>query len=252
MNAKNIPLGLILVFLAIVIITFFVQTTRGALAHSGQERAKNLSVKIYLAEETEVAGNKIIVTGLAGSGIVFSRNGYVLTAAHVVKKNATQEIYIGINDGSIFQGKILAIDTENDLAAIRVKTIFFSEIRLGDNQFEPWEKVYSHNCLHGACGTYTEGNFINHGKNMSALDGVENMILFDMFIAGGASGSGIFDTNHNLISLTLGGIALTEPAETNKVILSPDFPTATYGPNIKTIHHFLAVNHLPHRHHSLF
>jgi S1-C subfamily serine protease len=245
MNRQKELFWLIFVFSAVLIVIFFIRTSRETLRYSMRERTKNLSVGVYSIDTKNVNGNVLLLEGASyGTGVVFWRDGYILSAAHIIKTNVPQTILIETNNKSannLFEGEILAVDTKNDLAAFKIKTGFPSEIPLGDSQFEPWEKVYSYNCLHGACGTYTEGNFITYGKNVTAFGEADNLIFFDMFIAGGASGSGIFDENGNLVSLTQSGLSLTI-----------QFPPATLGPDIRTIHHFLAINKLPHRHHSSF
>lgn len=235
---------LVFAFAAISVATLFIQTSYETLRHAKIERTRNLSVAIGSFQNSAYSSAKeLAMPASSGSGIVFWRDGYILSAAHVIGKNAPRKIFIATieSSGKTFEGKILATDPTNDIVAIKINHKFFSEIPIGNNVLNPWEKIYSFSCLYGACGTYTEGNFIAYGKNIFTFTEDRNIILFNLFIAEGASGGGIFDKNGNLAATTLGGVALEQ-----------ELPSATIGISAETIHQFLETNHLPHRHAPLF
>ena len=64
-----------------------------------------------------------------GSGVIFSKDGYILTNAHVVE-DAT-EIKIILTDNRQFDGKIVGIDSIHDIAVIKVNGDDLSFARLG-------------------------------------------------------------------------------------------------------------------------
>jgi putative serine protease PepD len=53
-----------------------------------------------------------------GSGVVYDKNGYILTAAHVVQGADT--VTIRLADGSALRGKVLGTDGGNDVAVVKV------------------------------------------------------------------------------------------------------------------------------------
>jgi serine protease Do len=54
-----------------------------------------------------------------GSGFIITKDGYILTNAHVVL--GSQEIKVALEDGRIFQGEIRGLDTMKDIAVIKIK-----------------------------------------------------------------------------------------------------------------------------------
>ena len=54
-----------------------------------------------------------------GSGVIFSKEGLVLTNAHVIEK--TDQLIVGLSDGRRVLGKIVGKDSLTDLAVIKLK-----------------------------------------------------------------------------------------------------------------------------------
>ena len=61
----------------------------------------------------------VIVDQGTGSGIIFDRNGYIVTNYHVVAK--AQELIVSLADGRILEGKIVGIDPLTDLAVVKIE-----------------------------------------------------------------------------------------------------------------------------------
>lgn len=55
--------------------------------------------------------------GTSGSGSIIDRRGYILTNAHVVDR--AFKVYVTLADGTRFEGEVVGVDPENDLAVIR-------------------------------------------------------------------------------------------------------------------------------------
>src|SRR5215208_338432 len=53
-----------------------------------------------------------------GSGVIVSREGYILTNDHVV--DCVTDIQVTLNDGRTVTGKVVGTDTETDLAVVRI------------------------------------------------------------------------------------------------------------------------------------
>tara|TARA_Y100001968_G_scaffold29013_1_gene22429 strand:- start:1191 stop:2369 length:1179 start_codon:yes stop_codon:yes gene_type:complete len=54
-----------------------------------------------------------------GSGVIFSKEGLVLTNAHVIER--TDQVFVGLSDGRRVEGKIVGQDSLTDLAVIKLK-----------------------------------------------------------------------------------------------------------------------------------
>ena len=57
--------------------------------------------------------------GGSGSGSIIDKRGYILTNRHVVEN--AYKVYVTLSDGSQFDGKVIGIDPENDLAVVKIE-----------------------------------------------------------------------------------------------------------------------------------
>jgi putative serine protease PepD len=53
-----------------------------------------------------------------GSGVIYDKNGYVLTAAHVV--DDVDQVTVRLSDGTRLRGEVLGADTANDVGVVKV------------------------------------------------------------------------------------------------------------------------------------
>jgi putative serine protease PepD len=53
-----------------------------------------------------------------GSGVIYDRNGYILTAAHVVE--GADQVTVRLADGTRLRGQVLGTDTANDVGVVKV------------------------------------------------------------------------------------------------------------------------------------
>jgi putative serine protease PepD len=53
-----------------------------------------------------------------GSGVIYDRNGYILTAAHVVE--GADQVTVRLADGTRLRGQVLGTDTPNDVGVVKV------------------------------------------------------------------------------------------------------------------------------------
>jgi serine protease Do len=67
----------------------------------------------------------------AGSGFIFSPNGYVLTNSHVVE--GANRITVTMADGKSFTGKLVGIDHLSDIAVVKLPGQGYPSIQLGDS-----------------------------------------------------------------------------------------------------------------------
>lgn len=64
---------------------------------------------------------RVLVGEGVGSGIIFNKDGYIVTNYHVVKNNATREVIVTLSDGNSIPGTVIGGDPQTDLAVIKIK-----------------------------------------------------------------------------------------------------------------------------------
>ncbi|WP_419539758.1 S1C family serine protease, partial [Paraburkholderia bengalensis] len=67
----------------------------------------------------------------AGSGVIVSPNGLILTTANVVGQS--DEVTVRLTDRREFKGKVVAVDAQSDLAAIQIDATKLPTVKLGDS-----------------------------------------------------------------------------------------------------------------------
>ena len=86
----------------------------------------------------------------AGSGVIISKDGYIVTNNHVVKD--ADEIEVKLNDNREFTGRIIGLDETTDLALIKIDaknlpaiTIGSSDdLKVGQLQYETSKSITRH------------------------------------------------------------------------------------------------------------
>ena len=66
-----------------------------------------------------------------GSGVIFNKNGYIITNAHVVE--GATEIKIILTDGRQLEGKLIGIDNVHDIAVVKILGNELPWAKLGDS-----------------------------------------------------------------------------------------------------------------------
>ena len=67
-----------------------------------------------------------------GTGFIITSDGLIVTNKHVVSQTATYKVVL--NDGRIFDAKIQAIDSFNDLAVLKIEAKDLPTVELGDSE----------------------------------------------------------------------------------------------------------------------
>lgn len=163
---------------------------------------------VEIKTETTVSGWNIFGGGGsylqegAGSGVVITENGYILTCAHVI--DGAETITVQLRNGEVYDAKIVASDAESDVAIIKIDAEGLSPAVLGssDDLVVGEEVVAIGNPLGELGGSVTNGI-------ISALDrevtiegqGTFNVLQTNAAINGGNSGGGLFNMQGELIGL---------------------------------------------------
>ena len=134
-----------------------------------------------------------------GSGFIISSDGLILTNAHVVKD--ADEIKVRLTDDREFKGKVLGLDTQTDIAVVRISADNLPYVRLGDSDnVRVGEWVAAIGSPFGLTNSVTAG--IVSAKSRNLPD--ENLVPFiqtDVAINPGNSGGPLFNMKGEVIGI---------------------------------------------------
>ena len=137
----------------------------------------------------------------AGSGVIISTDGYIVTNNHVIE-DATS-IKVTLTDGNSYDAKLIGTDSELDIALIKIEADNLtvaalgssSELNVGDTS------IVIGNPLGQLGGTVTHG-IISALNRSIKLDGkTMELLQTDAAINPGNSGGGLFDEEGNLVGI---------------------------------------------------
>jgi serine protease DegQ len=135
-----------------------------------------------------------------GSGVIVSREGYILTNDHVVE--GVSDIQVTLADGRTVAGKIVGTDPDTDLAVVRVNANGLTPITFGlSDQARVGDIVLAIGDPFSVGQTVTMGIISATGREIGAANPFGNFIQTDAAINPGNSGGALVDSNGNLIGI---------------------------------------------------
>ena len=162
-----------------------------------------------------------------GSGVIVSKEGFILTNNHVVE--AADEIEVALADGRKAVAKVVGTDPETDLAVIKIELPDLPAITMGrSEQAQVGDVVLAIGNPFGVGQTVTMGIVSALGRNHLGINTFENFIQTDAAINPGNSGGALIDTSGNLIGINTAifsrsggslGIGFAIPSSTVKTVL---------------------------------
>ena len=163
----------------------------------------------------------------AGSGIIVSSDGFVLTNNHVAE--AADEIEVILSNGQHYRAKVIGRDPPTDLAVLRIHALGLPHLALGDSRdLRVGELVLAVGSPFGLTGTVTMGIVSGLGRSMRAGSGhlIENVIQIDAPLNPGNSGGPLIDMRGKVVGVNTAlfapaqGIGLAVPASTANHVLA--------------------------------
>lgn len=134
-----------------------------------------------------------------GSGVILSKEGYIVTNAHVVENS--DEIIVSINDNE-HNAKLIGIDKDSDLAVIKIKAKKLTPIKVGSSKnLLIGDMVFAIGNPFGVGQTVTQGIISALNKNKVGINRYENFIQTDASINPGNSGGALIDSRGALIGI---------------------------------------------------
>lgn len=157
----------------------------------------------HLFEDDFRGYNNVIPQKGSGSGVVISKDGYLLTNEHVI--SSADEINVKFVDGKTFKAKIIGKDKTNDLAVLKLDTKEeLTFIQMGDSEnVRVGEWVIAIGNPFGLGSTVTAG-VVSAIKRDLAVDKNTNytgLIQTDASINPGNSGGALINSKGELIGI---------------------------------------------------
>ena len=140
----------------------------------------------------------------AGSGVIISSDGYILTCAHVVSGASNITVTIGDTD---YPATLVGEDTSSDIAVVKIDATGLTPATVGDsNGLKVGESVMAvGNPLGELGGTVTSGivSALNRSVSIQGSNSVNTMSLIQMdaSVSPGNSGGGLFNMNGELVGI---------------------------------------------------
>ena len=135
----------------------------------------------------------------AGSGVIISADGYIVTNNHVVGE--ADEIEVKLNDNREFKGRIIGCDPTTDLALIKIEAKELPAIAIGnsdDLRLGQW--VLAVGNPFNLTSTVTAGIVSAKARSLGA-NGIESFIQTDAAINSGNSGGALVNERGELVGI---------------------------------------------------
>ena len=141
----------------------------------------------------------VVVKGL-GSGVIIDRDGYIVTNYHVVQD--ASELAVALADGTLHLTCIVGVDTESDIALLKIDAEGLRPIALTDiNEVSVGDVALAVGNPLGVGQTVTQG--IISAIVRKGATPVENFIQTDAAINPGNSGGALIDTAGRLVGINV-------------------------------------------------
>lgn len=135
-----------------------------------------------------------------GSGVIVSKDGYILTNNHVIE--GADEILVGLRSGKVQKANIIGSDPESDLAVLKIEDNNLSPITFGrDTHLQVGDVVLAIGNPFGVGQTVTSGIISATGRDMLGINTFENFIQTDAAINPGNSGGALINAHGELIGI---------------------------------------------------
>ncbi len=150
-----------------------------------------------------------------GTGIVWSKEGYIITNFHVIE--GANRVAVGLTDHTTWQAKLVGVAPDRDVAVLKIDAPAdkLHPLPLGNSdQLEVGRKVLAIGNPFGLDSTLTTGIISALGREISSPSGrrIRGVIQTDAAINPGNSGGALLDSSGRLIGINT---AIIGPAGAN-------------------------------------
>ncbi len=140
-----------------------------------------------------------------GSGVIISKDGYIVTNNHVVE--GAHEIEVILNDKRTYQAKIIGNDPSSDLAVIKIEEDGLPYLQFGNSdEVKIGEWVLAVGNPFNLTSTVTAGIVSAKARNINILgrgnsSAIESFIQTDAAVNKGNSGGALVNTQGQLVGI---------------------------------------------------
>lgn len=136
-----------------------------------------------------------------GSGVIISKDGYIVTNNHVIENADEISITIG-NNPKEYNARIIGKDADSDLAVIKIEGENFKAIKFGYSEnLKVGDLIFAIGNPFGIGTTVTQGIISALNKDHVGINRYENFIQTDASINPGNSGGALVDSRGVLIGI---------------------------------------------------
>ncbi|MGI6510513.1 MAG: S1C family serine protease [Erysipelotrichaceae bacterium] len=162
---------------------------------------KDCIVEVYTESTKYSSFYGEYITEGAGSGVIYSSDGYIITNNHVVE-NATI-ITVILTSGEKYDAKIIATDLVSDIAVLKIEAEKLKTATIGDSdQIKVGQICIAiGNPLGTLGGTVTDGIISALSREITIEGQKMKLLQTNTAISPGNSGGGLFDVAGNLIGI---------------------------------------------------
>ncbi len=135
-----------------------------------------------------------------GSGVIVSKNGYILTNNHVV--DDANHVQVTLQDGRQFTAKVVGRDPDSDIAVVKIKAHDLPVVPMADSdKVQVGDVVLAIGNPFGVGETVTRGIVSATGRGGMGIEDYEDFIQTDAAINPGNSGGALVDVEGRLVGI---------------------------------------------------
>ena len=148
-----------------------------------------------------------------GSGIIVSKDGYILTCYHLIENN--QDVYITVfnSQRKTYKAEIISVDINNDLALLKINpSIDLPKAKLGNSDFvQITDPILTIGSPFGFEHTVT-GGIISDNKRSINIDGKTyyDLLQMDAAINRGSAGGALINGDGEVIGINTAVISTSD------------------------------------------
>ena len=162
---------------------------------------------VEISTEFKTLGYFQYIASGAGSGVIISEDGYIVTNNHVICKNdnmtVAESISVRTRSGDDYEAEVIGTDAQADVAVIKIDAEGLTAATFGDSDsLEVGDEVIAiGNPLGELGGTVTNGIISALAREVEVEGMKMNLLQTNAAINPGNSGGGLFNMNGQLIGL---------------------------------------------------
>ncbi|HEV8190533.1 MAG TPA: trypsin-like peptidase domain-containing protein [Ktedonobacterales bacterium] len=163
-------------------------------------------VKVVMGQSPFGGGGRQLAQG-AGSGVIFTPDGYILTNAHVVDK--ARQVTVTLADGRDLPGEVIGQDTDTDVAVVRITSPDGKPLpsaRLGNSdKLQVGQLVVAIGSPVGLQSTVTTGIVSALHRTLPGYGGqmIEDIIQTDAAVNPGNSGGPLVNSSGEVVGVNV-------------------------------------------------